>query len=756
MRNGRPCVSGVGLAGVTLCLVLGGCPTEEDPADDDDVTTPVVTEPQAVIGGEPLLAIVGEGVAFDGRDSEGAVLWRWDFGDGTRTEWSEDPSSIHTYERPGHYLVALEVQAVDGRPDADTARITVSWPAGGQVVTQANLMDSDWDEDAILVVATDFDAVANYRPADGAVSGWYDTCSRPKTLSHSRSLGNPNALFVACPEDHAVEVWDTATQQFVGRVELPRGSQPWSVVAPTQGVSGWVTLQATGQVAEIVAPLNGTPTLGRILDVLPDPRGLALVDGTLYVSRHRSPDDAGNFATVDLSTDTVTVHELAIHPGPDSDTTSRGVPSYLQQIGVSPDGRAAWFPSLQANVERGLYLEGNPLTHETSVRAVVSSVAIVEDEATFADTSLYGERDRALLDDRGLAVSVAFSPLGDWTYVGFLGMESVSVLDSYTLQASGSVPGLEGGAEGLLTSPDGQSLFAASRISRTLWEIDLADGGLPEIVRTVSLEKPGAPDPIPPEVFAGRLIFQDSADPRMTQDGYISCAVCHLDGTDDHRTWDFTDRGEGLRNTISLVGRAGTGHGPMHWSANFDEVQDFENDVRDHQAGAGFLTDEDWALTEDTLGEPKAGRSEALDALAAYVTSLATFPLSPFRQGSGEFTPSAEAGQAIFEDPDVGCVSCHPPPLYTDSRWLAPGEPLLQDVGTITEASGQRLGDALLGLDTPTLLGLAGTAPYLHDGSATTLREVLVDRNPEDAHGVTSTLSEVELVQLERFLMELE
>ncbi|MCO4771379.1 MAG: hypothetical protein KDA24_15195, partial [Deltaproteobacteria bacterium] len=310
--------------------------------------------------------------------------------------------------------------------------------------------------------------------------------------------------------------------------------------------------------------------------------------------------------------------------------------------------------------------------------------------------------------------------------------------------------------EGLLTSPDGATLFAASRVGRALWEIDLAGGGLPEVARTTDLVKPGVPDPLPADVRDGRLIFQRSADPRMTQDGYVSCATCHLDGTHDGRTWDFTDRGEGLRNTISLQGRGGAAHGPMHWSANFDEVQDFENDVRGPQAGAGFLSEADWTATQDTLGAPKAGLNADLDALAAYVTSLETGPRSPWRTTTGDLSSDALAGQAIYADPDVGCVSCHPAPLYTDSQWLAPGQPLLQDVGTLTEGSGGRLGGELLGLDTPTLLGLHATAPYLHDGSAATLRAVLVDTNPNDAHGVTSSLSEFELQQLERFLLELE
>jgi CxxC motif-containing protein (DUF1111 family) len=101
-------------------------------------------------------------------------------------------------------------------------------------------------------------------------------------------------------------------------------------------------------------------------------------------------------------------------------------------------------------------------------------------------------------------------------------------------------------------------------------------------------------------------------------------------------------------------------------------------------------------------------------------------------------------------------VACHPPPTYTISAWLSPGEPLLVDVGTLTEASGQRRGAPLTGLDVPSLRGLHHSAPYLHDGRAASLVEVLGVENPEDQHGVTSTLSEGERAELVAFLLSLE
>src|SRR5690606_32063529 len=151
----------------------------------------------------------------------------------------------------------------------------------------------------------------------------------------------------------------------------------------------------------------------------------------------------------------------------------------------------------------------------------------------------------------------------------------------------------------------------------------------------------------------------------------------------------------------------------------------------------------------DSLGDPKAGLNEDLDALAAYVTSLDKIPRSPFRNSDGSLTEAAVAGEQIFTD--LGCDSCHSGDDYTNSI-----DGVAYDVGTMTELSGGRLGGDLLGLDTPTLLGIWQTAPYLHDGSAETLLDVLTTRNQDDLHGVTSTLSELELQQLVAYLEQVD
>lgn len=69
------------------------------------------------------------------------------------------------------------------------------------------------------------------------------------------------------------------------------------------------------------------------------------------------------------------------------------------------------------------------------------------------------------------------------------------------------------------------------------------------------------------------------------------------------------------------------------------------------------------------------------------------------------------------------------------------GAATLHDVGTLRTSSGQRLGGPLLGIDTPTLLGVWATAPYFHDGSAPTLDDVFVVAGGTNVQAESGTVS---------------
>jgi len=256
-----------------------------------------------------------------------------------------------------------------------------------------------------------------------------------------------------------------------------------------------------------------------------------------------------------------------------------------------------------------------------------------------------------------------------------------------------------------------------------------------------------ANEKLSPNVLKGKQIFYNSRDVRMTKENYISCATCHIDGGEDGRVFDFANRGEGKRNTITLHGRRGTGHGPVHWTGNFDEIQDFEHDMRGPFSGTGFIDDAlfNQGTVNQSLGDPKKGFSADLDTLADYVTSLDRVPDSPYRNPDGTLTESGQRGKKIYER--LNCSTCHSGPDYTDSALNK-----LHDVGTTTMFSGSRMGGDLPGFDTPTLKGVWHTPPYFHDGSAKSLHDTL----NVPGHGNAQNLSNEEKDLLVSYLLQLD
>ena len=74
------------------------------------------------------------------------------------------------------------------------------------------------------------------------------------------------------------------------------------------------------------------------------------------------------------------------------------------------------------------------------------------------------------------------------------------------------------------------------------------------------------------------------------------------------------------------------------------------------------------------------------------------------------------------------------------------------EFGTGKEDPSEKMGPKY---DTPTLLGVYRTAPYLHHGKAKTLHEVLTPCNKGDRHGKTSHLKPAEIDDLVAFLRSL-
>lgn len=129
--------------------------------------------------------------------------------------------------------------------------------------------------------------------------------------------------------------------------------------------------------------------------------------------------------------------------------------------------------------------------------------------------------------------------------------------------------------------------------------------------------------------------------------------------------------------------------------------------------------------------DPQITWERTAQALAAAIRAIPDPPV-------GDLSPAARRGQALFAE--VGCAGCHQGGTLSSDAYLNTGVS-----ADISRNGGQAR--------VPSLIGLALTAPYFHDGSAATLEDVVRfyaagGRTP-GAAGVSSGISPITLTDAE-------
>jgi len=480
--------------------------------------------------------------------------------------------------------------------------------------------------------------------------------------------------------------------------EIHVGVLPWGVGLSQDGRFAYVACEGDNWVA--VLDIKKMEVSHRIL-VEERPNGLALSrDGnTLYVTHLLSAE----ISVIDL----VTGNVVAVIP-----TWVDG--NLAQSIVLHPLDNKAYLPLTRSNTSN------TRLSFDATVFPLVTVVDLNDNKLLPKEIISLPEADQPV----GLPYDAVFSPEGDRLYVVNAASNDLSVIDM--VSGLGMNHLLVGdNPRGVVTSPDGQWLFVNNTLSGSITVIDTRhDFQMKELVVTEI--------PLAPILLDGKKLFHSSRHPELSRDGWISCNTCHWEGEHDGRTWVFDFAGP--RNTTSLLGMINTY--PLRWSAEWDESADSEFSIIKEQFGSGLLDEEMHA----TLGEANSGRSPALDSLATFIDSLAYLP--NYHADDLDVNQVRE-GRRIFNDPEVGCAKCHSGPFYTDYQ--------THNVGTAYDKE-EKMG---LLIDTPTLLSLRRSAPYLHEGSAATLYDVLTITNPDDIHGVTSQLEEEELNYLIVYMLSL-
>jgi YVTN family beta-propeller protein len=270
---------------------------------------------------------------------------------------------------------------------------------------------------------------------------------------------------------------------------------------------------------------------------------------------------------------------------------------------------------------------------------------------------------------------------------------------------------------------DGQVLCVAERLADSILLVDT------QTLRASGRIELGDGSGNDDAIRRGERVFTSAA---YTFQHQFSCRSCHPDGHVDGINYDFDGDGIGdnLLDNRSLMGVAGTG--PFKWNG--------KNPTLEVQCGPRFAK---------VLMRTDPIPPDALRDLTTFIKSLP--PSRVGHSADGRLTPAQERGRAIFfatRTPDGKpiprerrCNTCHRPPLYTLR--------LPFNVGTKGPL------DTTEAFDTPHLLGIAASAPYLHDGRAQSLEELWTLYNTNDLHGVSSYMNKIQLNDLVQFLKTL-
>ncbi len=233
-------------------------------------------------------------------------------------------------------------------------------------------------------------------------------------------------------------------------------------------------------------------------------------------------------------------------------------------------------------------------------------------------------------------------------------------------------------------------------------------------------------------VELGRLLFHDT---RLSRDGMVSCATCHLQhlAFSDGEAISIGIEGRtGLRNSPSL---ANVGFAPrlfMDGGVPTLEMQILapiadENEM-DHNillVAEELNTDPQLTALAQSAYQQEINPYTITRSLAAFERSIvsATSKYDLYLQGEAMLTEEEMLGMELFNSDELQCASCHSSALFTDYEY--------HNIGLYLEYADP--GRERISLDqndwgkfkTPSLRNVAFTAPYMHNGSLNTLEEVI-------------------------------
>ncbi len=393
-------------------------------------------------------------------------------------------------------------------------------------------------------------------------------------------------------------------------------------------------------------------------------------------------------------------------------------------------------------------------------------------------------------DDRLFVTMQGSSSVQEWR-IDPKAADPINYLEPIGSYETGFMP--RGIAKGKAGTPSQDKLFVANFLGGSLSVIDRKSGKSDEVLVDYSISRLPFPatNAERGEVLAHSTFF--------SSDGDTSCIHCHVQDTGDGRTWGVSQvlgqeylSKEDQSGPIMIGGSMSvpqmrglfaiqpfffegviSGYEPRSMMMEHCPVDDFKaptpqgdfTNVRAHQEVAGHV---DIQSKMDTSSEHEIDLEERRDEMFRTLSRELfgkSFNMRDFQRFVGEWqmhegrllpnpfdqeSPSVARGRQLFEDPQVGCISCHAPPHFTRKNFPDNPQQAIPPVVMFTVRDGSftllsknredfengvqrdlepwdqgRLEAKQGHLTTFPLRGIWDRPPvFLHNGMARTLREV--------------------------------
>ena len=595
------------------------------------------------------------------------------------------------------------------------------------------------DGSALYAPLVDDGVVARMDLATGAVER-VDVGEEPTRLTR---VGD--RVLVTLRNERAIAVLRETPDGLEPVGQVATGTEPAGIVAHPDGSRVYVVLSTQEEIheldAEDLSVLRRFPLTGQPEWIAIHPGGEALYVGTVVRGAY----------VFDLADESPVAAPIVL-----PDVAGGGDPftrTVSGDLAVSPDGTRLAVPTLWQDILRPPRhtdeesMQRDPAERYAEIGLGLSpnnpGIVLVDLDArgmpTGATQSLYGVGEAVTLPDeaprvvRGYFAAAAWSPDGETVLAAMEGSRVVVAMGtdpatfgeapSTFVQPPAAFVGTgRMGVNGLAFAGEGEDLraLAVQWIDRSAVDLPWATlraelaaqagGATPTPLFVEAVPVTLGPPTLGAQVEEGRDLFHSAVSGVMsTGASGVSCATCHVNGRSSGV--NVMERDLIPRQVPSFAGPIAM-TAPFTWNNEVPTVPEEARITSQIRLGGRNVTD------------------TQLEAVAAYIEFIRDVD----HPEKGSTSAAVTRGRALFERRDVGCARCHAGERLTDN--------LAYDLY------------GMEGVNTPTLVGIVATAPYLHDGRAATLRDVLVttrDRQMGDA----SSLSDSDLDDLEAYLRSL-